>query len=582
MSGRRALLVLLGTVAAGVATWALLHARGGASAPSGLSLDVVTVDPMGRPVAGARAAARYASVAARTDASGRAVLRGVRLRTGDEPSPASIAAALVVEDEWAAPRPGHPPAVTRDAAGAWHARVVLERFARVRLILHGTELPEVHAWLEHDGPPGRVVAEEGVAVARPAQIATWRVFPGAGPLRVRVEGAEGVAARVTPLEPPGPGYLREVEIAAEASKPIPGHVLYGDLAPPDLGGRLEVFEILDDQSVVRAPYDVTVAEDGSFRVPFSGQGLYRLVPHLDFADVEPKTVAGGQEAVLGPAVARPWIEADVADADAGARPVVYDVLATGPTDAAPWRGTWTRVKDATVWFALPRPGPYRIAVRVAGDADHAPEHGSAEVTADAPRGYTVAVPFDETPWGTVVVDLDEEGATRRGASVRLVEPAPERQTTCLPGLGTSATFPHVPAGDVEAVVEPRDETRATLFLAGTLAAGQTLHLAAHEVRGGRFALVDENAAEETGDRVVRWERGRDEPGGARVAPDGVGTGSVRLRRVPGAPRWESARRVPPGRYVVEVLAPGRDAPIVPDRRVDVRAGETTEIVVGAP
>jgi hypothetical protein len=512
----------------------------------------------------ARIEARYAGVSARVGSDGRARLGGVLLRMGEAPTPTSVGRAVEVEAPSYAPPPGErrPAEPVEGSEGRrWRLEVVLVPYGQLRLLVQPTQLPDVKARVVADPLLGLAVAEDGIAVARPGQPATWRIFDGPDKVEVRVSGATGVALRRRMVEVPSAGFTREIEIVAEKAVPIQGRVRLPSGNVPDLAGQIRVYEVTDEGDLTRLPYDVTVAPDGTFEVPFTAEARYRLAPELDFADAEPVTARGGDAAVAIVARPRPWLDLHLGGTDAEGRTALFEATRISEDEA--WKGGYTRPLPGGARIALPGPGAYRIDVRVGGAEGKVPLEARASVEVSKPGGRDVSLALQAVEAGRVVVS-----GLAAPANLRLLEPLPSRTRTWLPDADAGAVFENVRAGPVRVRVRWSDEGTAIRFLGGVLQPGGTLEFEAAPVPGRRIVLAAQGDGvwRDSRDRFVAWDEGGVE-------------GRIRCRRVAGLPRWESVDPLAPGRRSVRVHPAGEDGTVEAERTIDVEAGGAAGPVV---
>jgi len=566
------LLLLVAVAAAGVYAWLEQRAAEEERAKPGLFVEVEVVDGAGHAVTRADVQARYAPGWRPVDANGHIGLDGVVLRAEDAVTVAAVAGAIDVRSPTHASRRGREPEVERRADGTWHARFVLDAYGTVRLRIADTTLEGVKAWVVADPKAGRIEAPRGVAVARPGQPAEWRVFEGVEKVEVRIEGATGVAARSLVLAAPTEGYVRELALEAEPAQPIRGRVLppAGDgEAPPTLRGHADVVELTDDGREVAFPR-VRVEDDGSFVVPYAGEGRYKVTPVLQFARVPPKRVRGGEEVEVEGAVANPWLVLEGLEVEEDAPPPAANVTRideAGETHVS----VWAFFDAKRGWMlSLPGPGRYRVALTRRGTNDAPPAAGLAEVDVEGSGPHAVAFELAPVPSGTLeirVVAAESDG----GADVE-VEADGTRHATVLLALGDVARVPNVRAGPFTALVRFTAKQAAVRFLAGEVVAGETTQVEAQAVPGGTLIGRGRGArlGEDTRDRRIAWKAGG--------SPYGDAPGEVTLVREAGKDRWTCPWPLAPGRYAATIApwpreGPGESASLV----FEIRAGEATEI-----
>lgn len=64
---------------------------------------------------------------------------------------------------------------------------------------------------------------------------------------------------------------------------------------------------IDDAGDRHEHAPVWIADDGTFQVPYAGNGRYRLRPVLGYLDVPARIVRGGDEVTFADGRVRPWL-----------------------------------------------------------------------------------------------------------------------------------------------------------------------------------------------------------------------------------------------------------------------------------
>jgi hypothetical protein len=304
---------------------------------------------------------------------------------------------------------------------------------------------------------------------------------------------------------------------------------------------------------------VVVASDGTFTVPYVGDGRYELGPALGFVDVPAQAASGGDWVAIEGGVARPYVEAVPSIPPRRRAEWTVDVrsLPDGSDGKVPYG---VLAEDDRVFVALPRPGRYRLALSIPGDDAGPPLDGGAdvEVSSDPVR---IDVLFSAAPHGTVVVRATDVGESVRGAHVSLDG---GRERSLFPAISPEARFAHVRAGPVVARVRWSGDERAIELVAGDVAAGETLLLSVRPAPGGRVRVRPPADAGD-GSWRLSWE--------ADGAPYGV-AGAVDLVESREHGGWVTENPLRPGRYRAHVAREGaRETATV---EFEIRAGEVTE------
>ncbi len=560
---RRLASTLLLVALAALAAWAY---RTYTAEEPGLTVDVVVVDEAGKPLSDARVQATFRPGWRATDDRGRVRLEQVLLRSGEAPGPTTLPAAVQVEAPMHASRSHRPPIVSELGPDHWETRYTLAAFGTLRLNVAATRAKEVRAWVEVPGRPDRVEATSGVALARPQQPATWRVFMGKGDVLVCLEGLTGTAARRRWIPAPPLGMTREIDLEVEDAKPIRGRVRLPFLdAPPTLQGVLDVVGIAEAGRPVPYP-TVTVEDDGSFQVPYAGEGRYHLMPRLAFVEAKESTVQGGMDVAIEATALRPWVV--IPTAEWGTRAELAQVRCLSLPDETPTHIPLGLSADSDAWrIALPSAGRYRIIAETRGDDRHAPAHGAVDVDVAGPGAHVAILPLSPAPAGELQLTTRSRPDRRQGATVTLLEPS-TRTATVFPRISTTARFANVRAGPVRLQVTWRDPEAAPLFLVGDVAADAVLALEATAVEGGLLAVVPPAGAvvPASASYRVAWAGGD--------SPHGDAAGAVGLIRLAGTRDLNATARLLPGDYTATFTAD--DEPAVPIQ-FEIRPGELTTV-----
>ncbi|MFV1959832.1 MAG: hypothetical protein ACC662_10515, partial [Planctomycetota bacterium] len=408
------------------------------------------------------------------------------------------------------------------------------------------------------------------------QPASWRIFGAPSTIQVWLEGPTGVAARRRILRPPGPGFVRELDLVAARAHPITGRITRPEdaslPAPPSLAGVIQVTEIRD--SGQRIPYDpVRVADDGRFEIPYTGQGHYQMEPVLGFLEAEGRRVEGGEQDVALPVTRqRPWLVIPTRTwgaMRAGAQARVLELPDLTPAHVP----HGLHVGEAAWAIALPGAGTYRLEIAVPPTRTRPPARGTAEVLVSGPGPHEVRVDLDEAPHGKVRVRLRSRAEGRAGGRVEVLHPSPQ-SATVLPGMTDEAVFPFVEAGDVRLRVTWRDAKAATTYLAARVEAGGQASLEAEAIEGGhlRVTLPPGALADRVEDLRIEWAAGG--------SPWGPVAGTLLLRRAPSGTDWMATEALAPGTWHARLGRHG--APAEDDLPLDfvIRAGETTTVGAG--
>lgn len=538
---------------------------------AGLVVEVVVVDEAGKPLPDARVQATFRPGWATADDQGRVRLEQVLLRSGETPGPATLPAAIQVQAPMHASRSHQPPVLTELGPDRWEARYTLAAFGTLRLNVGATRAKEVRAWVEAPGRPDLVEAMSGVALARPQQPATWRVFMGKGDVLVCLEGLTGTAARRQWVPAPPLGMTREIDLEVEDAQPIRGRVRLPFLdAPPTLQGVLDVVGIAEGGRPV--PYaTVTVEDDGTFEVPYAGEGRYHLEPRLAFVDAKDVTVRGGMDVEIEATALRPWVV--IPTAEWGTRAELAQVRCLSLPDETPTHIPFGLSADSDAWrIALPAPGRYRIVAHTRGDDRHAPTSGAVDVDVAGPGGHVAVLPLTPVPAGELQVTIQSRPDRRQGATISLLEPS-TRAVTVFPRISPTARFPNVRAGPVRLQVTWRDPEAAPLFLVGDVEADGVLALEATAMEGGLLALVPAapTAHRASASYRLTWAEGD--------SPHGDAAGDVGLIHLAGNRNLNATARLLPGRY--EATFVRDDEPALPIA-FEIRPGELTTVELPRP
>ena len=457
MARRGVLFVLAAVLVAGVAAFALLGSRDGEHG----SVRVRILDDGGQPISGAHVAWRGEKILRTTNADGYAQLPWLPALGAPTPRSDLALRELQAGGTRHAPHPDHEPRIVRDG-GTWHLEARLMTFGRVTLRIDPTLLPNVRARVEVEGE-GRAVAEDGVAVARVGQSATWRVFPPTKRIVITVEGDIGTAMQRYSLPAPSVGYHQQERIEAlpSAAIGVAANAPSG-LEPPARSGLLLLVEdeasaedkdeptppALDQRTSTKPLplHAVRVPASGSVLVPHTAKKRYRIVMLWDFMSPSPPVHAEGGGVVDIP-VPYPEAWCPIA-APEGAPPVremrfratpVGEVESTrhvayDPPLPAEWqrmireRKTTPRIvhHEAQPYLVLESLGTWRLQAWRDGTDESPPWRGEVEITVKERGANPITLAGAEEPHGTLVITVPK--ALRSAAEVQLPG---ERRATML-------------------------------------------------------------------------------------------------------------------------------------------------------
>ncbi|MGE0193187.1 MAG: hypothetical protein AB7T63_14225 [Planctomycetota bacterium] len=542
--------------------------------PEGLVVVVEVVDAEGQPVAAAQARSRFADTEWMTvDRQGRVTLTGVPLvANAQAPDEATVDEAIDVRAPWYARPPGTTPVVTQEAPQRFRLRTVLELHGVLELVVKPALLGPARARVEPDEPLRRVTPIGGQGIARPGQMAVFRVRPGLERIAIVLEPElsvnrdRPVARRRLVVQAPTPGTMRRVEI-----EPGPAHPVHGTLGWPEAleparrHGSLVITEVARDGT--RTPWGrLELGADDTFVIPDTGAEAYELVLEAPFVEPPaPVLVGGAGHAELAALVERPWLQ------------IVNDDL---PGVSRPWR---VRLLDAEGRVVAPAaaleiaPGagalPLAVArddlvveVDVPGSDDGPPLRGRQAVGMMAASGPTrVEVSLDAVPAGRLQLKGDD---VRRGATVTLSGPAgphaDERKATWLPGDPPEPLdVAGLATGAWRVSVRPADSEAAWSAFDVDITADATTVSSVRAPAGGRVAIDETLGPGDPRDGLLRLA-----PGDSPYAVDV----HVPLERRAAGRGWDVPWPLLPGRYEGRLELHGDPAP---------RATTTFEVVAGA-
>lgn len=445
-------LLVLGLCAA---AWWIVQSRD--AVDEGLVVHITVEDRNGKAVPIAEVQAVYTPGWRKVDGQGRGRLTNLLLRADEQPSPEALRAAVQVRAPFFTQRRGHAPLAEERGDGSFSLRFTLDHHGVVKLSVDQTHLGSVKAFLE---PDPRWEAMDRGNVARPGAPAAYRVYPGDGPLIVRLEGEpdeNGVIQAATQrryFDAPSPGYVVEWQITAHEVRAILGTVLppSDGPRPPSLKGVVHIVEV----GARRIDYGaVPVDHSGQVIIRQLGLGggkfeLTAACPYL--GPFEPVVVAAGDVVDLRATGVEPWFVVEHPGLEnaqqRGARFTLDgEVL---PDEARLFgRGRTT----------LPRPRPAdpasdgysELGLYVPGTETEPPLRGVAPLTLAAPGANLVRVTLAPAPAGRVVVRVPRETlSTRGGATVRLGK---GRETTLIAKLAEEARFANADIGTHTITIE---------------------------------------------------------------------------------------------------------------------------------
>jgi hypothetical protein len=478
---RGLLLALAALIALAGVGWAVF----GGARSNGHGVAVHILDGAGAPISGAHVAWRGQKILRTTNADGYARLPWTNALGSPAPNADIALREVQAGGTRHAPHPDFEPRIVRDGAGGWHIEARLSTFGRITLRVEATLLPNIRARVDTEGA-GRIEAENGVAVARVGQSATWRVFPPAKRIQIIVEGDIGTAMQHFSVPAPSIGYhqqeriepLPAAAIAVMATPPPEG-------APPASSGLVLLVEddrpeapdtqppsaALETAIARRAMplHPVRMPASGETLVPHTAKRPYRVLMLWDFMGPTPPARAegGGAVELLPPAPAA-WCRIHAPEGAPSAKQMRFRATDQGtarpasvlPDDLpAAWRtllieraGTPRIVHhDEQPYLVTERLGTWTLDAWRIGSDDAPPWRGSATVEVDAFGEREITLTGAEEAWGTLVLVVPE--ALRSAAEVELPD---DRRATLL-RITKELRIPHLRAGPVTARIVWRDD-----------------------------------------------------------------------------------------------------------------------------
>ncbi len=493
---RGALLLLAAVIVLAVGAFAFF----GGDAEQG-SVSVRVLDGAGKPIGGAHVAWRGQKILRTTNTDGYARLPWTDALGTPTPNADVALREFQAGGKRHAPHPDHQPRIVRNGKGQWHIEARLVTFGRITLRVDATVLPNVRARVASDGP-GRIEAEDGVAVARVGQDATWRVFPPTKRIVITVEGDMGSAMQRFSLPAPSIGYRQQETIEALSSAAIA--VLTtppGGFEPPASSGLVLLVE---DERSADAPagsapsgaleggdgrralplHPVRMPATGHTIVPHSAKRPYRILMLWDFMGPTPATTSdGGGTAELPPPAPAAWCRIHAPDDAPAAKQMHFRASESGvarpapvvPDDIPPeWRKLLIKRArtprivhhDEQPYLVSESLGTWTLNAWRTGSDEAPPWRGRATVTIGAFGEHEIALEGEQEPWGTLVIAVPE--ALRSAAEVTLPG---DRRTTLL-RVTKELRVPHLRAGAVTVRITWRDETLPPLEHTVEIKAGE--------------------------------------------------------------------------------------------------------------